>query len=392
MLIKERTSKRGSGAHANDYTDAFNLKGWVFRMCNEYKLLSGWTQEQFIAVRNQIKVLLQRRLNEIIDVYTTLGFEVSKLQPILKVLMGEINELTLGEFRDIQLVSNLSYTRARICGTKKDYEFSGECDITTVQGTSVALGGIEAKNTVKHLLTPTERLLSFDAKKACAQCASQMLAHAEVLSEYFEVCSFMQIVTNGWEWILVIRKLHGGEYIYRHFDPIAICNFNVADKTLTAKDLNNECFDAVSHLIALMQDNCRYLLNMTQTASLTTGIEAIDLDKDHSTDYKDNGGGDDGNLEEDFDEDPDSCGKPKADKKQSGNQLKNDSVNKNRRNSCSSQMNDEKHNASQNIPQNSRTTAPTRYAHLTINNVQKHAKMLSSRQLPYDIGNVSAFY
>lgn len=379
MLMKERTSKRGSGVYANDYTDAFNLKGWIFRMCNECNLLGGWTQEQFIAVRNQIKVLLQRRLSEIIGVYTTREFEVSKLQPILKVLMNEINELTLGEFRDIQLVSNLPYTRARISGTKKDYEFSGECDITTVQGTSVALGGIEAKNTAEHLLTPTERSLSSDAKKACAQCASQMLAHAEVLSEYVEVSSFMQIVTNGWEWILVIRKLHAGEYIYRHFDPIAICNFNVAEKTLTAKDFDNECFDAVSHLIALMQDNCRYLLKMIETASLTTGIEAIDPDKDHSKSYKDNGGGDDGNLEEDFDEDPDSCGKPKADKKQSGNQLKNDSVNKNRRNSCSSQMNDENYNASQDMPQNNWTTVPTRYAHLTIKNIQKHAKMLSSR-------------
>jgi hypothetical protein len=380
MMLKEKTSKRGSGAIAADYNDAFNMAGWDIDKEKERTLLSDWTLDQFLTFRDQIKVIVQSKVDEIMEVHSNRGFEVRKLQSILKEIMISVNQLTLSDFEQIHLVSNKSYVNARICGTKKDYEFSGECDITTVQGTSLAVNGIEVKNTGKHFITPVEGMLSAEAKMACAQCASQILAHANTLSTRFVVPSFMQIATNGWEWILVIRQLIGVRYVYCHFNPIAICDFNEESKLLTPKNIDNVCFDQVSHMIALMQDTTRFLLKRIESVSITAGLASITLDSDYFNNNQDSGGDRDDNVEEDFDEDPDSVGKPRVVNKNSAQSNGSSTKKQNRSSLHSGEVNDENCNMNtiNSISQKKWTISPSG---LTLENVMKHTKMLSSVRL-----------
>ena len=265
-LVATKTHKIGSAADETDYRDVFNFTPVRLTTDEETNNLLYWNWGKFEQIRDLVKGILLSKVDDLVAVYNSAGFEVAHLQPVLSsILQSAMGESVLSDFDSVTIESNVPFddTKIYVAGTPYSYHGAGDVSVAVIDsGVLVVLSGIAAKRGGKFFLTLKTRVFSADACKACAQCASQMLGFVTVYERMYGVCkAFLQVVSNGREWILVCSRRDG--YLQRRYtrtEPVSLFSLDSSGKTATALPVSDHAYTEVAHAIALMMDCTCYLL------------------------------------------------------------------------------------------------------------------------------------
>lgn len=265
-IVTNQTHRKGSAASKSDYDDVFSFTPVQLMTDIESNYLLYFNWDKFEQIRNSIKVILLAKVNDLVSVYNNAGFEVKNLQPVLSSILQEaMNISVLLDFESVTIESSVPFVDTKIYVSGSPYSYNGIGDLSVVvtdSGVRVVFSGIEGKRGGKFFLAHQTRMFSADAFKACAQCASQILGFVSVYERMYGACSvFMQIVSNGREWILVCSRREG--YLqrrYTHTQPVSLFSLDSSGKTATALPESDNAYTEVAHAIALMMDCTCYLL------------------------------------------------------------------------------------------------------------------------------------
>lgn len=292
-LVATRTHKVGSRADRNDYTNVFRMAPTKLSIDEESNTPLYWDWGEFVTYRSKVEKLLSEKVDALVAVYNSNGFEVLHLQPILSsILQGAIDLVELPLMSNVTVEKNQPYPDTKIIVAGTPYSYHGIADVSAAVaegGLQIVLSGLEANRGGSNFLTPKKNVLSADAMKACAQCSSQILGFSSVYETLYGDCkAFIQLVVNGREWMLVCSTRKGyRERLYTHTEPVALFPLDTTNKG-TALPVESECYTVVAHMIAVMMDCTCSLLRDRQIQSLGAQLKkAINIEDDDVKDEED---------------------------------------------------------------------------------------------------------
>ena len=245
--------------------------------------------------------------------------EVENVQPVIAELLHNLISVaypTPLDARDLN-IGSMKYFDAQITDARSQnvIAFNGKTDFSVIYSPKdISLGGCEIKLPKKGL-EDNKRTTSV-AKRAVAQTGTQILGAVQKLKKHMvNVLPFTMMTTNGWQWIFVQRKLgvDDSSYFY-HLPPIslgerqAVVDASAAaviqddehaeddesdggEETESKKDSlirkrhvvvvmkseDDDCYDQLSHLLALMFDNIEFLWRQadSSTSALAEKMEVM---------------------------------------------------------------------------------------------------------------------
>mgnify|MGYP000085372868 CR=1 FL=1 len=206
-------------------------------------------------------------MNVVPGLESTYRFFCANIFPLFSsILQSAMGVSVLPDFDSVTIESNVPFADTKIYVSGTPYSYHGAGDVSVVvtdSGVLVVLSGIEAKRGGKFFLTLKTRIFSADAIKACAQCASQMLGYVTVYERMYGACrAFLQVVSNGREWILVCSRREG--YLQRRYtrtEPVSLFSLDSSGQTATALPVSDHAYTEVAHAIALMMGCTCYRLH-----------------------------------------------------------------------------------------------------------------------------------
>ena len=285
LQVACQTHKIGSSADRNDYTNVFKFAPIRLETDADSNKLLYWNWDKFVQVREEIKSILLNTVDGLLRVFNSAGFEVKDLHPLLSsILQNAVNASVQREFRGLTIERNVEFKDTKITVSRTPYSYHGIGDVSVVitdGGVRVVLTGLEAKRGGKFFITPVKQEFSTDAFRACAQSASQMLGYTAAYERVYGACQvFLQVVSNGREWILTCSRRAGYyERHYSHTEPVSLFTLDATGKKATALPQSDHAYTKVAHMLALMMDCTCFLLNGRSIETIGAEMSKVFLKK-----------------------------------------------------------------------------------------------------------------